>query len=531
MQEKRGSRRNATALRATECARQTGVTVRALRVYERYGLIAPRRSAQGWRLYGPAELIQLNTIRGLKALGLTLAQIREALQTKPPPLTRILELQLEMWRTRRRSADEVVQMIELALQKLRGRERLSTDELCALLRRGKIRRPAANDSPDGGLTFAEAREARAQSRAMPPQLVAAGAHLYHYARRTVLAEFRALLAQNVPPRSRAAQGLLSQLNALGMQHGFRRQFLLRAQLDPALARKLYVQANRTLEHAGLPAGSEPDKGALFDYIRRAREAARWWRSLTQVHALAQGLKERGADPGSAIAQELARRLTRVCATNALGDAYEYARWEAHFGMRRKGKRWVFYGAAQRAGWIFLAQAARALADERAENPASIHPAREPANVRHYRSPDGSFELDVPADWHESPPVHSNSPLEVIRFAAYEVNAHHLLIIFRGAQQPGQTLAARCHAVRTMLAGRGFENFILAETRLGDRPAVTLDFDRQQAHGLWSCREYFLSDGTHQYTLGFGTTDRGMLELAHRIADSFTILSPADAAAA
>ena len=36
-------------LTAAECAVRTGLTVRALRVYEEYGLIAPKRTAGGWR--------------------------------------------------------------------------------------------------------------------------------------------------------------------------------------------------------------------------------------------------------------------------------------------------------------------------------------------------------------------------------------------------------------------------------------------------------------------------------------------------
>jgi DNA-binding transcriptional MerR regulator len=47
-------------LTAAECASRTGLTVRALRVYEDCGLITPRRSASGWRYYGAAELVRLN---------------------------------------------------------------------------------------------------------------------------------------------------------------------------------------------------------------------------------------------------------------------------------------------------------------------------------------------------------------------------------------------------------------------------------------------------------------------------------------
>lgn len=43
-------------------AARTGLTVRALRVYEREGLLRPSRAANGWRRYGPNDLMRLNTI-------------------------------------------------------------------------------------------------------------------------------------------------------------------------------------------------------------------------------------------------------------------------------------------------------------------------------------------------------------------------------------------------------------------------------------------------------------------------------------
>ena len=64
-------------LNAADCAARTGLTIRALRVYEREGLLKPGRAANGWRRYGPDDLLRLNTISVLKALGLTLAQIRK----------------------------------------------------------------------------------------------------------------------------------------------------------------------------------------------------------------------------------------------------------------------------------------------------------------------------------------------------------------------------------------------------------------------------------------------------------------------
>jgi DNA-binding transcriptional MerR regulator len=80
-------------LTAAECALRTGLTVRALRVYEDYGLITPGRSAAGWRRYGALELLKLNAIGLLKVLGLTLTQMRDVMHTpEAPSLPQLLEL-------------------------------------------------------------------------------------------------------------------------------------------------------------------------------------------------------------------------------------------------------------------------------------------------------------------------------------------------------------------------------------------------------------------------------------------------------
>ena len=48
-----------------EAATATGWSPRMLRYIEREGLIAPRRSGSGYRLYGPEELQRLRTLREL----------------------------------------------------------------------------------------------------------------------------------------------------------------------------------------------------------------------------------------------------------------------------------------------------------------------------------------------------------------------------------------------------------------------------------------------------------------------------------
>ena len=53
----------------------TGVTVKALRHYERRGLLAPGRSAAGYRRYTLKDLQRLEEILALKSLGLALSEI------------------------------------------------------------------------------------------------------------------------------------------------------------------------------------------------------------------------------------------------------------------------------------------------------------------------------------------------------------------------------------------------------------------------------------------------------------------------
>ena len=54
-------------LTINEAAETTGWSPRMLRYIEREGLIEPRRSESGYRLYGPGELQRLRTLRELLA--------------------------------------------------------------------------------------------------------------------------------------------------------------------------------------------------------------------------------------------------------------------------------------------------------------------------------------------------------------------------------------------------------------------------------------------------------------------------------
>ena len=55
------------ASRSTRRRETTGWSARMLRYVERTGLVTPARSASGYRLYGPAELQRLRTLKELLA--------------------------------------------------------------------------------------------------------------------------------------------------------------------------------------------------------------------------------------------------------------------------------------------------------------------------------------------------------------------------------------------------------------------------------------------------------------------------------
>lgn len=136
-------------LSAAECAARTGLTVRALRVYEEYGLIAPRRSAGGWRLYGPDEIVKLNTIAMLKTAGLSLVQIREVTRNRAgePSLEQILEIQLGTWKSRRQDAERGEAITRAALERLRRHQSISVDELCTIIRSFEMSDTSSSPTP------------------------------------------------------------------------------------------------------------------------------------------------------------------------------------------------------------------------------------------------------------------------------------------------------------------------------------------------------------------------------------------------
>lgn len=126
--------RDQVLLTALECAEQVGVSIRALRLYEQYGLISPRRTSKQWRLYGSAEIVRLNEILALKTLGLSLRDIAKLLEGQVADLGQTLSLQREALVNSKDRAIRGLQVIESLQSKIRSGRTPSIDDLTNLAR-------------------------------------------------------------------------------------------------------------------------------------------------------------------------------------------------------------------------------------------------------------------------------------------------------------------------------------------------------------------------------------------------------------
>ena len=104
--------------RVHEFAALTGITVRALHHYDRLGLLRPRRTGSGYRLYGRQELERLEQIVALKFIGIPLQQIKAILDRNPSTLRDALRVQRTALEEKRALLDRAIQAVSEAEQSI-----------------------------------------------------------------------------------------------------------------------------------------------------------------------------------------------------------------------------------------------------------------------------------------------------------------------------------------------------------------------------------------------------------------------------
>src|ERR1039458_7274736 len=88
--------------RSRQFAELAGVTVRTLHHYDRLGLLKPRRTAAGYRVYQARDLERLEQIIALKFLGLPLRRIGTLLDRELVALPDALRMQRSVLEEKRR---------------------------------------------------------------------------------------------------------------------------------------------------------------------------------------------------------------------------------------------------------------------------------------------------------------------------------------------------------------------------------------------------------------------------------------------
>jgi DNA-binding transcriptional MerR regulator len=112
-----------------ELARRTGLSVRTLHYYDEIGLLSPsRRTDSGHRLYTAGDVVRLQQIKSLRALGFSLREIRECLDRPDFPLQRVLQLHLSRLRERIELERRLCDRLEEVAARLGSGEEVSSKE-------------------------------------------------------------------------------------------------------------------------------------------------------------------------------------------------------------------------------------------------------------------------------------------------------------------------------------------------------------------------------------------------------------------
>ena|ERR1035438_8809907 len=115
--------------RSRQFADLAGVTVRTLHHYDRLGLLKPRRTAAGFRVYQARDLERLEQIIALKFLGLPLGRIGALLDREALALPDALRMQRSVLEEKRRLLDRAIAALREAEVSIRGSQPADTGVL------------------------------------------------------------------------------------------------------------------------------------------------------------------------------------------------------------------------------------------------------------------------------------------------------------------------------------------------------------------------------------------------------------------
>jgi MerR family transcriptional regulator, thiopeptide resistance regulator len=198
-------------LSPAEAARRLGVSAKALRLYERHGLVTPLRSANGWRVYGANEMARLHQVIALKRLGLALARIAALIARPEGSLDAVLALQEKTLTQETARVAHALNLVRAARGKLASGANLSIDDLTRLTRETTM--PATPDEMKAIFDPISEKYFNAEERTLLTQKKFDQEAVSHGWEK-VIAEVRALMDAGGDPASPQALALARRWKAL-----------------------------------------------------------------------------------------------------------------------------------------------------------------------------------------------------------------------------------------------------------------------------------------------------------------------------
>jgi DNA-binding transcriptional MerR regulator len=198
-------------LTAADCARRTGLTVRALRVYETRGFIRPVRTEKGWRLYSRKDLEKLAAIVTLKSLGLSLTEIGTTLKGEPD-LARLFRARIETWLALIAQAEEGLKLSRLALAAVQSQQSPSIEQLCESVRSLKMMKMPQKLLDAANTLYSPEEQAQLAARKLALQETDPTAGQAAWA--SLIEEIRQLMAAGTDPASTEARAAAQRWVAL-----------------------------------------------------------------------------------------------------------------------------------------------------------------------------------------------------------------------------------------------------------------------------------------------------------------------------
>lgn len=121
-------------LSPSDAAKQLGVSMKALRLYEEHGLLAPARTAAGWRAYGPEQMARAAEIVALRALKLTLNEVARVLGGDVRIIQRVLAAHEVSLESRIGDLGDTLQKVRRLREELERGEIPAPTEIARLLK-------------------------------------------------------------------------------------------------------------------------------------------------------------------------------------------------------------------------------------------------------------------------------------------------------------------------------------------------------------------------------------------------------------